>query len=63
MMNNVIHLDEYKLKKDLAEVRKLIKKARHMASVGAELPPTAIEDLEAWENQLEERMKQLFLED
>ena len=62
-MDNIIHLDEYKLKKDLAEVRRLIKKARHITSLGLEIPPTALKDLEAWEKRLEEKIKQLFLKD
>ena len=59
-MSKVIHLDEYRLKKDLADVRELISKARHMISMGIEVPKKAVRDLYLWEAELEKRLEDLF---
>ena len=59
-MSKVIHLDEYRLKKDLADVRELISKARHMISMGIEVPKKAVRDLYLWEVELEKRLEDLF---
>ena len=59
-MSKVIHLDEYRLKKDLADVRELISKARHMISMGIEVPKKAVRDLYLWEAELEKRLEALF---
>ena len=59
-MSKVIHLDEYRLKKDLADVRELISKARHMISMGIEVPKKAVRDLYLWEAALEKRLEDLF---
>ncbi len=59
-MSKIIHLDEYRLKKDLADVRELIKKARNMISMGIEVPKKALRDLYLWEAELERRLEDLF---
>ena len=59
-MSKIIHLDEYRLKKDLADVRELIKKARNMISMGIEVPKKALRDLYLLEAELERRLEDLF---
>jgi hypothetical protein len=59
-MSKVIHLDEYRIKKDLNDVRDLIKKARHMVSIGIEIPENTLGDLLLWESQLERKLEELI---
>ena len=60
-MDNVIFLDEFKLKKDLAEVRETLERARYLVTIGVEVPEEVLEDLQLWELELEDKLKQLIL--
>ncbi len=61
-MNNVVYLDEFKLRKDLAEVRKTLQRARYLVSIGVEVPEEVLEDLQLWELELEDRLEKLILD-
>ena len=61
-MDNVIFLDEFKLKKDLEEVRETLERARYLVTIGVEVPEAVLEDLQLWELELEDRLKQLILD-
>ena len=61
-MNNIVYLDEFKLRKDLAEVRENLQRARYLVSIGVEIPLNILEDLELWELKLEDKLKQLILD-
>tara|TARA_R100001086_G_C11814517_1_gene252484 strand:+ start:446 stop:631 length:186 start_codon:yes stop_codon:yes gene_type:complete len=61
-MNNIVYLDEFKLKKDLAEVRETLERARYLVTIGVEVPETVLEDLQLWELELEDKLKQLILD-
>jgi|TARA_B100000282_G_scaffold296117_1_gene277107 hypothetical protein len=61
-MNNIIYLDEFKLRKDLAEVRETLRRARYLVTIGVEVPETVLEDLQLWELELEDKLKQLILD-
>ena len=61
-MNNIVYLDEFKLKKDLAEVREHLERARYLISIGVDIPQSILEDLELWELELEEKLEKLILD-
>tara|TARA_Y100000114_G_scaffold14216_1_gene11547 strand:- start:617 stop:802 length:186 start_codon:yes stop_codon:yes gene_type:complete len=61
-MSNIIYLDEFKLRKDLAEVRETLQRARYLVTIGVEVPENVLEDLQLWELELEDRLKQLILD-
>lgn len=61
-MNNIVYLDEYKLRKDLAEVRETLQRARYLISIDVEIPESVLRDLELWELELEDRLKKLILD-
>tara|TARA_Y100000114_G_scaffold106298_1_gene99576 strand:- start:2571 stop:2756 length:186 start_codon:yes stop_codon:yes gene_type:complete len=61
-MDNIVYLDEFKLKKDLAEVRETLERARYLITIGVEVPETVLEDLQLWELELEDKLKQLILD-
>ena len=61
-MNNVVYLDEFRLRKDLAEVRETLQRARYLVTIGVEVPEAVLEDLQLWELELEDRLKQLILD-
>lgn len=62
MMNNIVYLDEFKLRKDLDEVRETLQRARYLVTIGVEVPESVLEDLRLWELELEDRLKQLILD-
>ena len=61
-MDNIVYLDEFKLRKDLAEVRQTLERARYRVTIGVEVPEEVLEDLQLWELELEDRLKQLILD-
>tara|TARA_R100000388_G_scaffold38066_1_gene29496 strand:- start:2321 stop:2506 length:186 start_codon:yes stop_codon:yes gene_type:complete len=61
-MDNIVYLDEFKLRKDLIEVRETLQRARYLISIGVEVPESVLEDLQLWELELEDRLKQLILD-
>ena len=61
-MNNIIYLDEFKLRKDLTEVRETLKRARYLVSIGVEVSESVLEDLQIWELELEDRLEKLILD-
>ena len=61
-MDNIVYLDEFKLKKDLAEVRETLERARYLVTIGVEVPEAVLEDLQLWELELEDKLKQLILD-
>ena len=61
-MDNIVYLDEFKLKKDLAEVRETLQRARYLVTIGVEVPEAVLEDLQLWELELEDRLKQIILD-
>ena len=61
-MNNVIFLDEFKLRKDLAEVRETLERARYLVTIGVEVPENVLEDLQLWELELEDKLEKLILD-
>ena len=61
-MNNIIYLDEFKLRKDLTEVRETLKRARYLVSIGVEVSESVLEDLQIWELELEDRIEKLILD-
>jgi len=61
-MNNIVYLDEFKLKKDLVEVKETLARARYLVTIGVEVPEAVLEDLRLWELELEDRLKQLILD-
>ena len=61
-MNNIVYLDEFKLRKDLAEVRETLQRARYLVTIGVEVPQDVLEDLEIWELELEDKLEKLILD-
>ena len=61
-MDNIVYLDEFKLRKDLVEVRETLQRARYLVSIGVDVPESVLEDLQLWELELEDRLKQLILD-
>ena len=61
-MDNIVYLDEFKLKKDLAEVRETLQRARYLVTIGVEVPENLLEDLEVWELELEDKLEKLILD-
>jgi len=61
-MNNIVYLDEFKLRKDLTEVRETLQRARYLISIGVEVPEEVLEDLEIWELELEDKLEKLILD-
>ena len=61
-MDNIVYLDEFKLRKDLIEVRETLQRARYLISIVVEVPESVLEDLQLWELELEDRLKQLILD-
>ena len=61
-MNNVVYLDEFKLRKDLSEVRETLQRARYLISIGVDVPEEVLEDLRIWELELEDRLEKLILD-
>tara|TARA_B100001287_G_C22623804_1_gene501471 strand:+ start:1083 stop:1268 length:186 start_codon:yes stop_codon:yes gene_type:complete len=61
-MNNIIYLDEFKLRKDLTEVRETLQRARYLITIGVEVPEAVLEDLQIWELELEDKLKKLILD-
>ena len=59
-MNNIIYLDEFKLRKDLTEVRETLQRARYLITIGVEVPEAVLEDLQIWELELEDKLKKLI---
>ena len=61
-MDNIVYLDEFLLKRDLAEIRKNLERARYLVSIGVDVPLTVLEDLELWELELEDKLQKLILD-
>jgi hypothetical protein len=61
-MNNVVYIDEFRLRKDLAEVRETLGRARYLVSIGVDVPKEVLEDLQLWELELEDRLEKLILD-
>ena len=61
-MDNIVYIDEFKLRKDLTEVRETLQRARYLVTIGVEVPENVLEDLQLWELELEDRLKQLILD-
>jgi len=61
-MNNIVYLDEFKLRKDLAEVRETLKRARYLVSIGVDVSESVLEDLQIWELELEDKLEKLILD-
>ena len=61
-MDNVVYLDEFLLRKDLAEVRETLKRARYLVSIGVEVSESVLEDLQIWELELEDKLEKLILD-
>jgi len=61
-MNNIVYLDEFKLRKDLAEVRETLQRARYLVSIGVEVSESVLEDLQIWELELEDKLEKLILD-
>jgi|TARA_B100000282_G_C31334008_1_gene310307 hypothetical protein len=53
----VIILEEFKLRRDLAEVQEIIERADYLISIGLEIPQKDIDDLLLWEDELEHLLK------
>ena len=61
-MDNIVYLDEFKLRKDLTEVRETLQRARYLVTIGVEVPDDVLEDLQLWELELEDRLEKLILD-
>ncbi|HCI72240.1 MAG TPA: hypothetical protein DHV30_17230 [Balneola sp.] len=61
-MDNVVYLDEFLLRRDLAEVRETLQRARYLVSIGIEVPESTLEDLQIWELELEDKLEKLILD-
>ena len=61
-MSNLFYLKEFKLKKDLAEVREFLEQARYLISIGIEIPQETLDDLLLWEIELEDLLEKFTLE-
>ena len=61
-MNNVVYIDEFRLRKDLAEVRETLARARYLVTIGVDVPKEVLEDLQLWELELEDRLEKLILD-
>jgi len=53
----VIILEEFKLRRDLAEVQEVIEQADYLISLGMEIPQKDIDDLLLWELELEQLLE------
>ena len=61
-MNNIVYIDEFKLRKDLSEVRETLERARYLVTIGVDVPESVLEDLQLWEMELEDRLEKLILD-
>ena len=61
-MDNIVYIDEFRLRKDLAEVRETLARARYLVTIGVEVPESVLEDLYLWELELEDRLEKLILD-
>lgn len=61
-MNNVVYIDEFRLRKDLAEVRETLARARYLVTIGVDVPKEVLEDLQLWELELEDKLEKLILD-
>ena len=57
MSAKVIILEEFKLRRDLADVQDVIKQADYLISLGMEIPQKDIDDLLLWELELEQLLE------
>ena len=57
MSDKVVILEEFKLKRDLAEVQQYIEQANYFISIGLEIPQEDIDDLLLWEMELQDLLK------
>jgi len=53
----VIILEEFKLRRDLADVQEVIEQADYLISLGIEIPQKDIDDLLLWEMELEQLLE------
>ena len=59
-MNNIVHLDEYRIKKDLKKVQNAIAMARTLIADGVVVPKNILPRLHGLEEKLEKRLEALF---
>lgn len=57
MSAKVIILEEFKLRRDLADVQEVIEQADYLISLGIEIPQKDIDDLLLWELELEQLLE------
>lgn len=57
MSAKVIILEEFKLRRDLADVQEVIEQADYLISLGIEIPQKDIDDLLLWEMELEQLLE------
>ena len=57
MSKKVIILEEFKLRRDLAEVQEIIERADYLISIGLDIPQKDIDDLLLWEMELKDLLK------
>jgi hypothetical protein len=50
-------MEEFKLRRDLAEVQEIIERADYLISIGLDIPQKDIDDLLLWEMELKDLLK------
>ena len=57
MSAKIVIMEEFKLRRDLAEVQEIIKRADYLISIGLDIPQKDIDDLLLWEMELKDLLK------
>ena len=57
MSAKIVIMEEFKLRRDLAEVQEIIERADYLISIGLDIPPKDIDDLLLWEMELKDLLK------
>ena len=57
MSAKIVIMEEFKLRRDLAEVQEIIKRADYLISIGLDIPQKDVDDLLLWEMELKDILK------
>ena len=57
MSAKIVIMEEFKLRRDLAEVQEIIERADYLISIGLDIPQKDVDDLLLWEMELKDLLK------
>ena len=62
-MSNIVHLDEYKIKKDIKKIQNAIMTARTLIADGINVPNNILNKLQELNEKLEKKLEKLYEDD